>query len=643
MGTLSFTTYYDRVLGGWFGKCLGGAAGAPVEGVKNNTGISSFREIIDTTLPNDDLDIQLLWLELLKERGIWFTTADMADKWDKQCWYPFSEYGYFLKNYERGILPPDSGSFNNPFFKEGMGSPIRSEIWGMVFPGDPAMAAQYAEMDSQLDHADNSLWAEQFFAVMESMAFFVSDIQKLLDIGLSYIPSDCRLARCIALIREDHANGLPWKKVRQRVLARFSHPDFTNSIQNVGFAIIGLLYGEGDMEKTLDIVLQCGYDTDCSCATVCAILGLIHGYEAMDSSLKELVKNQFVIGIDVKCRDNTLTTLARDTCAVGVTIADMTENPVAFTELPEDLDRYHWEKPLPKMDIRVEYTTLPAIGIQDEAAVEVVLENEMDEPMNGLLLLEQENSAIVWEWTEIAITLAPHETVRIPNIARTGDVDMIPQTNLHTLIFRDNNGEQARRVFGLAGAWVFKVYGPYFDPMRSVEDPRYPPCHGEGCLLPTLEAMVNNEVFLHKAYLNEQNLVQGEPFPDEEPLGYLNAYEDLIPLDDMMGMSGQVCCYLETDVYFEKETEAWMVIGHSDAYQLFLNGRELIARDEIRLWTPYNSTVRTSFKAGRNHLVIKVLRRTDAFRFSIGIRRNREGRYYHASRWHTDLIYGVVK
>ena len=274
---LSFDTYYDRVLGGWFGKCLGGAAGAPTEGIKTITDIASFREIIDTTLPNDDLDIQLLWLELLRERGIWFSTADMAEKWQKQCWYPFSEYGYFLKNYERGILPPYSGSFNNSFFREGMGSPIRSEIWGMIFPGAPELAARYAGMDSSLDHADNSLWAEQMLAAMESMAFFVTDIQQLIDIGLSQIPTDCRLAQCVKLIREDYANGLPWHHVRQRVLARFSHPDFTNSLQNMGFVIIALLYGEGDMEKSIDISLQCGYDTDCSCATVGAILGLMYG------------------------------------------------------------------------------------------------------------------------------------------------------------------------------------------------------------------------------------------------------------------------------------------------------------------------------------------------------------------------------
>ena len=51
--------YFDHVYGGWLGKCLGGAAGAPVEGVKKLID-RDFRELIRPDLPNDDLDMQLL-------------------------------------------------------------------------------------------------------------------------------------------------------------------------------------------------------------------------------------------------------------------------------------------------------------------------------------------------------------------------------------------------------------------------------------------------------------------------------------------------------------------------------------------------------------------------------------------------------
>ena len=45
--------YYDKVYGGWLGKCLGGAAGAPVEGIKKLIPCEDFREMIRPDLPGD--------------------------------------------------------------------------------------------------------------------------------------------------------------------------------------------------------------------------------------------------------------------------------------------------------------------------------------------------------------------------------------------------------------------------------------------------------------------------------------------------------------------------------------------------------------------------------------------------------------
>ena len=280
----------------------------------------------------------------------------------------------------------------------------------------------------------------------------------------------------------------------------------------------------------------------------------------MADDLKALVDNQFVIGIDVKSRDNTLTALAADTCRVGVTVADISDTGTAFAYLPEDYALLEWTRPLPGVTVRVEYLTRPAIGIHDAAEIRVVLNNETDSPVEGVLTLTGDNPDIVWNWIESPVSLAPHDTLCLCNRAETGVVERMPQTNLHHLVVTTADGVVATETFGLAGAWVFKVYGPYFEPMHSVEDPQYPPCHGEGCCLPSLEAMVNNEVFLSKAYLDERKLIRGEAVA-EEPLGYLNAYEDLLPLDEMMEMQGQMCCYLETDVYFKEDTEAWILIS----------------------------------------------------------------------------------
>ena len=318
MRTLSYDVFLDKVRGCWYGKCLGGAAGAPTEGLKKLVPVEDFTEIYNPDLPNDDLDLQLLFLDVLEKKGTLISSDDLADAWIKQCWYPFSEYGYFMKNYMRGVKPPYTGVINNSFFKEGMGCPIRSEIWGIISVGNPQLAAQYAYMDGTLDHADNSVYAEQFLAAMAAEAFFESDLLKLTDTAMAFVPADSKLARCFRDVLAQFHDGKTWQQARQTVLNRYSHPDFTNVTQNLGFVLIALLYGGGDMKKTINIALQCGYDTDCTCGSAAAIIGIVQGYAGLGAATTGLINDYYVCGVDVVRRSDKISDLAEDTCAMAM-------------------------------------------------------------------------------------------------------------------------------------------------------------------------------------------------------------------------------------------------------------------------------------------------------------------------------------
>lgn len=169
----------------------GAREAARCEGIKQKLDVT-MRQVLDKDIPNDDLDIQLLWLTVLEEKGPAVTADDLAEAWLAHCWYPFGEYGYFMRNARRGIRPPYSGGFNNAYFKEGMGCPIRSEIWAFVHPGDPDAAVAMALQDGSLDHEGNSCWGEAFLAYIESEAFFEQDIRLLLRRGLGVIGEPCR-------------------------------------------------------------------------------------------------------------------------------------------------------------------------------------------------------------------------------------------------------------------------------------------------------------------------------------------------------------------------------------------------------------------------------------------------------------------
>src|SRR5690606_20271362 len=123
--------------------------------------------------------------------------------------------------------PPLSGSFNNPF-ADCMGSPIRSEIWAMVAPGAPDIAARYAYEDAVVDHAGGEgVYGEVFFAAIQSSIFAVRDRDALLSIGLSYIPESCRTARAVRDLLRWHREGVGWIEARENILAAHGSPNFT--------------------------------------------------------------------------------------------------------------------------------------------------------------------------------------------------------------------------------------------------------------------------------------------------------------------------------------------------------------------------------------------------------------------------------
>ena len=138
---LTYQDYYDKVLAGWLGKSLGGVIGAPFENHKMFGHETEDNIWPDALAINDDLDIQVVWLEAMQERGLYLSSRDLAEYWQDRCYHNYCEYGFFLNNIQRGISAPLSGIWNNSFYVESEGCPIRSEIWGFVCPGNPGITA----------------------------------------------------------------------------------------------------------------------------------------------------------------------------------------------------------------------------------------------------------------------------------------------------------------------------------------------------------------------------------------------------------------------------------------------------------------------------------------------------------------------
>jgi len=295
---MTLAEYRSKLLGCWMGKNIGGTLGAPFEGAQTVLDVSSYtHDITGDPLPNDDLDLQLVWLHALERYGKQVNAAILGELWLSYIPPDWLEYGAGKNNMRMGLMPPLSGYLNNQY-RDSNGAWIRSEIWACVTPGHPNIAVRYAWEDAIVDHSHEGVYAEVFCAALQSAAFAESDIEKLIQIGLSYVPADCGVARGINTALECYHSGLTWQEARIKVLTEvpgsFLHtdkaaPDFVKDVPvgpsgwdapgNVGIVIIGLLYGEGDIGKSVCIACNCGEDTDCTAATVGATLGIISGIE----------------------------------------------------------------------------------------------------------------------------------------------------------------------------------------------------------------------------------------------------------------------------------------------------------------------------------------------------------------------------
>lgn len=286
----------DKIWGCWVGKNIGGTLGAPYEGKSEINNITGFASQKGEPLPNDDLDLQLIWLRAMQETGPKSLDANvLADYW-LSCITPhWNEYGIGKSNLERGILPPLSGEVNNDVWKCSNGAWIRSEIWACLAPGVPNVAVKYAIYDACIDHGlSEGTYAEMFTAALESMAFFETDIRVLIDKALDFVPSDCRIAKCVKLVLDSYDKKIPWIEVRQMLVEDNADIGWFQAPANIGYVVLGLVYGEGDFKQSLIYCVNCGDDTDCTAATCGAILGIMYGEKGLPEDWKEYIGDRIV-------------------------------------------------------------------------------------------------------------------------------------------------------------------------------------------------------------------------------------------------------------------------------------------------------------------------------------------------------------
>ncbi len=130
------------------------------------------------------------------------------------------------------------------------------------------------------------------YGAMYAAAFFETDINKLIQIGLNELPADGRYAQTIRDMIALHQKYPDkwqdaWKEMAEKYYV--NEPDMTKTIWNANLngacGILAMLYGNGDFQRTLDLSCAMGFDADNQAATVAGLLGIMYGFKALPKDL----------------------------------------------------------------------------------------------------------------------------------------------------------------------------------------------------------------------------------------------------------------------------------------------------------------------------------------------------------------------
>ncbi len=626
MNRLPYDIYLDKIYGCFLGKTVIGTLGAPYEGIKMPLELPFKPEMINTMLPNDDLDLQVLWLDVAEMYGKDFTPAQLLERFCTHCDYSPGEYAVMRKNFARGIYPPASGSFSNDFYRTGMGCPIRSEVWACLAPLDPATAVDLSLRDGILDHVDDSVYAEMFLAALESMCFALTpapedagvDFYTLFHDALAYVPADCRFYELVLdtmdWCRTYGAQGI--KRVLRKILHKYGHPDCTNLYQNMGITLAALLLGGLDPIKVGMDALNCGFDTDCTCATAGAIIGLILGGRALEAlyGWKDI---KYVLGVKSDRRSDSVYDFAEDVALLG---KDWNPDTVIGGE-----GKTYTYEPMPAISVSTVKYPLKADGYPD-CSIALGETKEVT-----LRFQNSTNREITISYAVTGLGLSTEGTVTVASrsisdvlltVTVPADLDVLPETNLYTVTYTAD-GAESTYTFGLVGATLWRAVGPIWrtDPVCTTEAllkvPNYwhlmdPGHRYKGDSTDIVRRFhLNMAVDTDTAYLTREELLAPlDPQADtrfEETLFVQR--EDSFRLDDIYGFSAPSVCYLVRGLVSPADETVCVQVGHSAPFALYINGELICERRTCDTWDAENAHVQgVKLRAGVNHIVLRLTR-----------------------------------
>jgi len=269
-----------RMYAGWLGQLAGGAFGTAIEGY-HSTQLQKVYGRIDAYITepetvNDDVVYELAFLDAFERRGRSISSRDIGREWVKQIPFGWSAEWIALHNMADGILPPESGSWHNPY-SNWIGAQMRGMVCGLVAPAWPMEAARLAHIDGLVSHAENGVYGEMYAAVLTALAFVHRDPRTLLLDAARFIPKKSEYAAVLSKCFDTTARAESAEAAWAILDTYFERYNWIHAYPNIAAVINALWFGNGDMTESFRILAHAGLDVDCNAGLVGTVLGIMGG------------------------------------------------------------------------------------------------------------------------------------------------------------------------------------------------------------------------------------------------------------------------------------------------------------------------------------------------------------------------------
>ncbi len=194
-----------------------------------------------------------------------------------------------VANLQRGILPPYSGRDN--VMNNDDGAAMRIAPIGILCAGDPERAIALAEIESQISHDRDGIWAAQAVAAAIAVAMVDGTPDEILAAARRPIPSDSWLGRAMARTDAicDDADGVievAWERLHDELWT----PVHSVSPEAIPQALAVFRLTQGDFKRGMFWACNFGRDADTIGAIVGALTGARHGFDVIPSDWVERVR-----------------------------------------------------------------------------------------------------------------------------------------------------------------------------------------------------------------------------------------------------------------------------------------------------------------------------------------------------------------